>query len=51
MLNNNELRNVYNSGYNTVGTIIFEGRTYSGQDALDLVESLMGKEIQVRLQD
>lgn len=51
MLNDNELRNIYNSGFNTVGSVIYEGRTYSGQDALDLVESLMGKEIQVRLQD
>lgn len=51
LLGNNELRNIYNAGFNTVGSIIYEGRTYSGQDALDLVESLMGKEIQVRLQD
>lgn len=51
LLNNNDLRNLLNTGYNTVGTVLYEGRTYSGQDAVDLVESLLGKDIQVRLQD
>jgi len=51
LLNNSELRSIYNAGFNTVGTVIFEGRTYSGQDAIDLVESLSGKEIQVQLKN
>lgn len=51
MLDNDELKNIFNEGYKTIGTVIYNNRTYSGQDALDLVETLMNKEIQVKLQD
>jgi hypothetical protein len=51
MLNNLTLRNLISQGYNPVGTVIYEGRTYTGQDALDLLSGLVGKELQVQLKD
>lgn len=51
MLNNSALRGILAQGYTLVGTVIFEGRTYSGQDALDILSGLAGKDIQVQLRD
>ncbi len=51
MLNNTTLRNLISQGYNPVGTVIYEGRTYTGQDALDLLSGLVGKELQIQLKD
>lgn len=51
ILNNNALRSILAQGYTLVGTVIYEGRTYSGQDALDLLSGLAGKELQVQLRD
>lgn len=51
VLNNQTLRNLIAQGYTPVGTVIYEGRTYSGQDALDILSGLVGKELQVQLKD
>lgn len=51
ILNNQMLRNLIAQGYTPVGTVIYEGRTYSGQDALDILSGLVGKELQVQLKD
>ncbi len=51
MLNNSDLLNFYMQGYKPVGVIEFEGKTYSGQDALNLIESLVGQDILVELKD
>lgn len=50
-LKNATLLSLYTLGYTPVGEIIYEGRTYSGQDALDLIDSLIGQDIQVELKD
>ncbi len=50
-LNNNTLLNLYSQGFVPVGVIIFEGRTYSGQDALNLIDGLFGQDIQVDMRD
>jgi hypothetical protein len=51
MLNNTILRNLISEGYTPVGTVIYEGRTYTGQDALDLLSALAGKELKIELRD
>lgn len=51
MLNNNKLINLYTEGYVPVGVIFFEGRSYSGQDALNLIDTLVGQDIDVQLKD
>jgi hypothetical protein len=51
MLNNNRLLSLYSEGYIPLGVILFEGRTYSGQDALNLIDVLLGQDIEVELKD
>jgi len=51
MLNNPFLLNLYMQGYQPVGVIVYEDRTYSGQDAFDLIESLLGQDILVEMKD
>lgn len=51
MLNNAYLRKLISQGYNPVGTVMYEGRTYTGQDALDLLSGLVGKELNIQLRD
>ncbi|MCK9308970.1 MAG: hypothetical protein PHH43_05645 [Candidatus Cloacimonetes bacterium] len=50
-LDSDILRNLLTQGYTPVGTVIYEGRTYTGQDALDLLSGLVGKEIEVQIKD
>ncbi|MDZ4181766.1 MAG: hypothetical protein U1B83_02730 [Candidatus Cloacimonadaceae bacterium] len=49
MLNNLLIQNLFNAGYAPTGTVILDGRNYSGQEALDLAESLIGQELQIRV--
>lgn len=51
MLNNNTLLNLFTQGYKPVGTIIYDGRSYTGEDAYALIESLLGHDIDVELKD
>jgi len=51
MLNNNRLLSLYSEGYIPLGVILYEGRTYSGQDALNLIDALLGQDIEVELKD
>jgi len=51
MLNNPFLLKLYMQGYQPVGVIVYEDRTYSGQDAFDLIESLLGQDILVEMKD
>ncbi len=48
-LNNVQIDDTFNAGYLPTGTVVYEGRFYSGQDAVDLVESLLGQAVQVRI--
>ena len=50
-LNNNSLRNIQVEGYIPVGVIIFDGKTYTGKEALDLIDTLIGQDIEVLLKD
>lgn len=51
MLKNPALLNLINMGYTPTGEVIYEGRTYRGQDAIDILNSLIGKEIEVKVRD
>lgn len=48
--------NTFNAGFLPTGTVIFNNRAYTGQDAIDLVESVLelirqGETVQVRVRD
>lgn len=51
ILGNPNLLNILNMGLSPTGEVIFEGRRYTGQDAVDILGSLVGKEIQVELKE
>ena len=51
MLQNPALLNILNLGYTPTGEVIYEGRTYRGQDAVDILSSLLGKDIKVKIKD
>jgi hypothetical protein len=51
MLEDPALSNIMNLGYTPTGAVIFEGRTYTGQEALDILSSLVGKDLTVEIKD
>ncbi|MDP2173897.1 MAG: hypothetical protein Q8M98_09955 [Candidatus Cloacimonadaceae bacterium] len=51
MLNNLAIQNIFNNGYSPTGSVMYNGRHYSGQEAVDLVESLIGQELNIRITD
>ncbi|MDY0151032.1 MAG: hypothetical protein RBS43_02020 [Candidatus Cloacimonas sp.] len=50
-LDNNKLLKLNALGYVPLGEIIYEGNTYRGKEALDLLDSLIGHDILVELKD
>ncbi len=50
-LNDNTLLSLYSQGYTPLGVIHYEGRVISGQEALDLIDSLFGHDIDVIIKD
>ncbi len=51
MLNIPEILSLLNQGYIPTGIIILEGQVYTGQQAVDLIYSLIGKTLQVEIKD
>jgi len=51
MLGRTAIQSLLNLGYTPTGDVIFEGRRYTGQEALDLLGTLVGKQFTVRLTD
>jgi len=49
LLNNPLIINMLNSGWRPTGTVIYNGRFVSGQDALDLLNSLIGLSIEAEI--
>jgi hypothetical protein len=49
MLQNPTLINIHAQGYVPVGVVIIEGKTYSGQEAINLIDALLGQDISVEL--
>ncbi|MDI3503531.1 MAG: hypothetical protein PWP64_467 [Candidatus Cloacimonadota bacterium] len=50
-LGNSQLLNLQNLGFTPTGEVIYEGRVYRGQEAIDIISSLIGKDIQVEIKD
>ncbi len=48
-LNNPLLQNLFSHGFSPTGNVIYEGRVYSGQEALDLINSLIGKDVTIEI--
>ncbi|MDD2424331.1 MAG: hypothetical protein PHG34_08995 [Candidatus Cloacimonetes bacterium] len=51
VLGNINLTNILNMGFTPTGEVFLDGRQYTGQDAVDILSSLAGKDIQVQLKD
>ncbi len=51
MLQNNTLLILYTEGYVPTGIVIIEDKVYSGQDAIQLIDALLGQEISVELKN
>ena len=49
MLNNPLLRSLFSSGFTPTGTVFMDGRTYTGQEAMDLIGTLLGKELKIEI--
>lgn len=43
--------NILNTGHVPTGEVIFEGRRYTGKDAMDILDSLMGRDFSAELKD
>ncbi|MBP7116930.1 MAG: hypothetical protein KBB33_01140 [Candidatus Cloacimonetes bacterium] len=50
-LKNTLILNILMQGYKPTGEVWYNGRSYSGQEALDLIESLRGKNFTVEIKD
>jgi hypothetical protein len=51
LLGNEALLNLQNLGFTPTGEVIYDGVVYRGQDAIDLINSLLGKEIEIKVLD
>ncbi|HNV92914.1 MAG TPA: hypothetical protein P5518_03055 [Candidatus Cloacimonas sp.] len=49
LLQNPTLINIHTQGYLPVGVVVIEGKTYSGQEAINLIDALLGQDISVEL--
>ncbi|MDD3535004.1 MAG: hypothetical protein PHC50_02525 [Candidatus Cloacimonetes bacterium] len=50
-LNNPLIMNLLLAGYSATGEVILDGRVYKGQEALDILESLQGKVLEIEIKD
>lgn len=50
-LGNNQLNNLFNQGYAASGILYYEGRSYSGEEAVSLVRSLLGRQLTIEIKD
>lgn len=50
-LRNDLILNLLLQGYMPTGEVFLDGRSYRGQEALDIIESLAGKDFQVEIKD
>ncbi len=51
MLNNDKLRKLFNSGYTPTGVVVYEGKVFTGKEALDLINTLSGVDIEVEIKN
>lgn len=50
-MNNQQIENAFNAGFNPTGLVQADGRSYSGQEAIRLVEDLLGKSLEIKISE
>ena len=50
-LGNNQLNNLFNQGFAATGILYFEGRTYSGDEAVNLLRGMLDRELTIEIKD
>lgn len=48
-LKEDKLETLFNEGFHPTGEIIWKGRSYSGQNAIDLIEQLRGQQVGIKV--
>jgi len=48
-LNDPSIQALLAQGYELTGVVIFEGQVYTGQEAIDLINSLLGKDLEIHI--
>ncbi len=51
MLNNEDIKYIFSQGFEVTGAVFYEGQVYTDKDAVDLVKTMLGKEIEVEITD
>ncbi|PKN77744.1 MAG: hypothetical protein CVU48_10620 [Candidatus Cloacimonetes bacterium HGW-Cloacimonetes-1] len=51
MLNNDVLRKLFDGGFTPTGVVVYEGKVFTGKEALDLINTLSGKDIEVQIKN
>lgn len=49
MLNNEDIKYIFSQGFEVTGAVFYEGQVYTDKDAVDLVKTMLGKEIEVEI--
>jgi hypothetical protein len=50
-LNDPAIQNLLSLGYEITGVVVYEGQVYTGQDAIDLINSLLGKNLEIEIKE
>ena len=50
-IGNNQLNSLFNQGFAATGILYYEGRTYSGEEAVELVRSWLNKPLTIEIKD
>lgn len=48
-LNNQAVQNLFNAGFTPTGLVNYDGRNFTGTDAVRIVEELIGKQLEIRV--
>ncbi len=51
MFNDPSLQGLFAQGYELTGVVIYEGQVYTGQEAIDLINSLLGKNLEIEIKE
>lgn len=49
--NDPAIQNLLAQGYELTGVVIYEGQVYTGQEAIDLINSLLGKNLEIEIKE
>jgi hypothetical protein len=51
LFNDPSLQSLFAQGYELTGVVIYEGQVYTGQEAIDLINSLLGKNLEIEIKE